>query len=89
MKAIATMIFSAFVAAAQAQDSPALQAALAQYPKDTCWCVFGTPDTSGAATVSSGTLISLGGGQVANNMPGWIDRKPLVRGSSTSPSPRS
>ena len=73
MKAIATMIFSAFVAAAQAQDSPALQAALAQYPKDTCWCVFGTPDTSGAATVSSGTLISLGGGQVANNMPGWID----------------
>ena len=66
-------IFSAFVAAAQAQDSPALQAPLAQYPKDTCWCVFGTPDTSGAATVSSGTLISLGGGQVANNMPGWID----------------
>ena len=43
MKAIATLI-TAVVAAAQAQDSPALQAALSKYPTDVCWCVFGTPE---------------------------------------------
>ena len=65
MKVIAAI--AVYLVAAARADS--LEEELEMLPRDESWGIFGNPNT----TEGEYQLVVIGGGHVANNMPGWIN----------------